>query len=134
MSTLPTENPTRARLLSLRFAQRQRLAELQRRLDEVDPGRHPGAFGAMQEAVRASAHQLAAIEAELAGEAVMAGLDDLAAQETRHHMRARLHHLELVLQRHAPPSCRRAATNLRRAIHTELRRLDAAETRGRIRS
>jgi hypothetical protein len=131
MTTLPTESPTRARLLQWRFSERQRLADLRRRLGQMDPGRHPRAFEAMQEAVRASANQLAAIEAELAGEVEVA-VPGNTAQQGRDQMRARLHHLELVIERHAPPSCRRAAANLRRAIHTELRRLDTTRTKGRI--
>jgi hypothetical protein len=125
---LATEFPERAHLLRQRFSERQRLSELQRRLADLDPERHANATTSLQEAVRASADRLAAIEAELAGGEVVVRAPDLLAiqQEAKAALRQRLLHLELVLQRHAPPSCESAARRLRQAIRRELRALERA--------
>jgi hypothetical protein len=67
MSSLPSEDPERARLLAQRYSERQRLGVLKVRLDQTDAEQHPRAFDTMQEAMRKAADRLAEIEGELAG-------------------------------------------------------------------
>lgn len=122
----------RAQLLSRRFEERQRQASLQRRLNDMDPERHARSMAALQEAVGASSDRLVAIQAELDGAAITVVPNDrepMSAQQARDTARARLRHLDLVVQRHAPASCESIARRLRRAIHTELERLET-EQRG----
>jgi hypothetical protein len=125
MSTLVTEDPSRAHLLRRRFEERSRLAGYQRRLDQIDPARNGRAHTAMEALAEQAADRLAAIEAELTGAQVAAPVprDIATAEDAREAMRQRLHHLELMLLR-VPEECKSAASKLRRAIHTELRRLE----------
>jgi hypothetical protein len=59
--------PERARLVAERYSERQRLANLTRRLDDLDTERHGSALAVLQEAMRTSADRLTDIEAALAG-------------------------------------------------------------------
>jgi hypothetical protein len=139
VSTLATENPSKAHLMALRFEERQRLFDFKRRLADMDSERHARAMAALEQVAQASADRLAEIEAALAGAQVDGLLKSPAIEtdtgqitttaEARDALRQRLQHLALVIDRHSPPSCASAAANLQRAINIELRRLDS-ERRG----
>ena len=122
MTTLDTERPAHCHLVARKFAEKSRLGEQQRRLAAIDPAAAPRAHAAMAQVVRETAGRLDEIEAELKGEAIEAQRDvEHDDAIGRQQMRARLHHLLLVLDRHAPPSCEGPAHRLKAAINRELR-------------
>ena len=115
-------------MLTQRREERARVTSLKARLANIEPGRYASAKELLQQALDEAQDRLAAIEAELAGGEVVVRASDLMTtqQEAKAALRQRLVHLELVLQRHTPPSCESAARRLRQAIHRELRGLEHA--------
>ena len=111
------------------------MRSLRARCAETDP-EHGRALAVLREGLREglreAEHQLAALDAALAGPSLVESVAETAeaipdARQARDEARRRLHFLLIVLQG-VPASCTAAAGILRRGIKMELRKLEQLRT------
>lgn len=134
---MATASPQYAALKRQRFAERQRLGELTRRIDAITHKSAPHALEALQKAAADTAARIEALDAELAAPSeqeigasrlrvrvirAREAKEPMTVQQAKDASRARMR-MCLVALEHLPDGCSAAAANLRRAIHRELRRL-----------
>lgn len=120
------DDPAREQLKRQRQEAMGRVRNLRIRVRACSP-EHRMALVVLQEALRAAEHQLAGIEAALAGttpsEVVDAPDVDIVDEAAIDVLRRRLHLLELMLV-NVPPSCTTPAKALRRAVGRELQSIE----------